>query len=201
MDASGVAILGVELRAAGFRVRALRGSPPPAEDVRAMVATAQGTGFPDALAEALVTAAVAHDADGRPAEALAALRELVGVEGAEVGLTYARGLPVAVRVAVACDDAPLARRLVDALPEGLPANDLARATARAALLEHEGRRAAAADAYRAAAAGFAAFGNVVEAAYARLGEGRCLDALGDPRAPAVLHGAEADLRRLGFARA
>jgi hypothetical protein len=55
----------------------------------------------------------------------------------------------------------------------LPTREYAAASAQALLAEHNGERETAAAGFAAAAAGWGAFGNKLEEAYALLGQGRC----------------------------
>jgi hypothetical protein len=83
-----------------------------------------------------------------------------------------------VRTALAAGDPALARRLADGLEPVFPLHEHAHCTARAQLAEHAGDHADAATLYAEGAARWQEFGNVPERAYALLGQGRCLLALG-----------------------
>ena len=87
-----------------------------------------------------------------------------------------------LRTALAAGDPDLARRLADGLEPAIPLREHALCAARAQLAEHAGDHADAATLYAEAAARWQQFGNVPERAYALLGQGRCLLALGDPAA-------------------
>jgi hypothetical protein len=79
-------------------------------------------------------------------------------------------------LAVALTHEDVLRRLVQASLGRLPHHAHNLASARAALLELQGRPAAAREAYREAADGWTAFGSVREATFARAGAERCADA-------------------------
>ena len=86
-----------------------------------------------------------------------------------------------LRTALAAGDPDLAKRLTDGLEPRYPLREHALCAARAQLAEHAGDHADAATLYAEAAARWQQFGNVREHAYALLGQGRCLVALGRPR--------------------
>ena len=85
-----------------------------------------------------------------------------------------------LRTALAAGDPDLAERLADGLEPRYPLREHALCAARAQLAEHAGDHAEAATLYAEAAARWQQFGNVPERAYALLGQGRCLLALGRP---------------------
>ena len=87
-----------------------------------------------------------------------------------------------LRTALAAGDPDLAKRLTDGLEPRYPLDEHALCAARAQLAEHAGDHADAAALYAEAAARWQQFGNVPERAYALLGQGRCLLALGRPAA-------------------
>ena len=75
------------------------------------------------------------------------------------------------------------------------------ASSRAQLAEAAGDLLEAVDLFAEAADGWQAFGNVPEQAYARLGQGRCLLALGAPGAEEPLRQARELFTSLGYAPA
>jgi tetratricopeptide (TPR) repeat protein len=91
-------------------------------------------------------------------------------------------LPSLVRVALALGDWQLAQQFVDAAEPLNPSSGHAIASSRAQLAEARGDIAGAAERYADASVRWEAFGNVPEHAYALLGQGRCLTALGNPEA-------------------
>jgi tetratricopeptide (TPR) repeat protein len=137
--------------------------------------------------EALASAASARLASGQKEQALELLAELELTPGARETPYYARRLPWMLRAALAAGDPELAQRLVNGLEPVFPLREHALCTARAQLAEHSGNHAGAADLYAEAAARWQEFGNIPERAYALLGQGRCLIALGDLAAEKPLH--------------
>ena len=87
-----------------------------------------------------------------------------------------------LRTALAAGDPKLAARLADGLEPIFPLRQNALCACRAQLGEADGDYAAAAETYGEAAERWREFGNVPERAYALLGQGRCLAALGRPEA-------------------
>jgi len=101
------------------------------------------------------------------------------------------------RAPAAGDDVP-AERLVDRLEVRYPADEHALCATRAQFAEHAGRHEDAAALYAEAAERWRSFGNVPERAYALLGQGRSLAALGKPTAEAPLAAARELLASLGY---
>ena len=87
-----------------------------------------------------------------------------------------------MRTALALEQPALAAQLVDGVEPRTPHAEHALTACRAQLAEAAGARAEAAALYADAAERWRAFGNVPERAYALLGQGRCLAALGKPEA-------------------
>ena len=85
-----------------------------------------------------------------------------------------------VRTALGLGDRRLAERLVDGYESPYPFAAHSAVTVSAALAEARGDQQAAADGYAQAAERWQQFGVVPEQAFALLGEGRCLTALGQP---------------------
>ena len=98
-------------------------------------------------------------------------------------------------------DQPLAQRLVALIKPSTVLAGLGLASSRAQLAEAAGDLLEAVDRYAEAADGWQAFGNVPEQAYARLGQGRCLLALGAPGAEEPLGQARDLFTSLGYAPA
>jgi class 3 adenylate cyclase/tetratricopeptide (TPR) repeat protein len=161
------------------------------EAVRADVA-------PDAKVEVLVPAAAARLAGGAPEQARALLAELEQTPGVRAAPYYARQLTAMLRTALAAGDPELAERLADGLEPFYPLHEHALCAARAQLVEHAGDHADAAALYGEVAGRWQQFGNVREHAYALLGQGRCLVALGDPAAEAPLAEARELFASMGY---
>jgi class 3 adenylate cyclase/tetratricopeptide (TPR) repeat protein len=95
-------------------------------------------------------------------------------------------LAALVRGAVSVGDVRLAARLLDGASPNWPTLEADLAAARAHLVEARGETHAAAEQYAQAAERLCALGARLEEAYAVLGHGRCLVALGDPDAEPTL---------------
>jgi hypothetical protein len=103
-----------------------------------------------------------------------------------------------VRCALALRDAKLAVRLTQGLEPRTPLYEHALCAARAALAEAAGEHAGAAATYAEAATRWQQFGNVPERAYALVGQGRCLAALGKREAKEPLREAQALFASMGY---
>jgi hypothetical protein len=103
-----------------------------------------------------------------------------------------------LRTALAAGDPDLARRLADGIEPRYPLHEHALCAARAQLAEHAADHADAAALYGEAARRWHQFGNVREHAYALLGQGRCLVALGDPSAEQSLRQAADLFTSMGY---
>ena len=103
----------------------------------------------------------------------------------EVSLAWYREnfLADLVRVCVASDALPLARRLVERSHPTARRHHLSLLSASAAMAEASGDVAAAAGQYEQAVEGWRDYGHRVEMGLALLGASRCLGRLGDPRSP------------------
>jgi hypothetical protein len=103
-----------------------------------------------------------------------------------------------VRTAVALRQPELATRLVDGVEPRTALFEHALSACRAQLAEAAGNEAEAAALYTEAAERWREFGNVPERAYALLGQGRCLAALGKPEAEAPLREAHELFASMGY---
>jgi tetratricopeptide (TPR) repeat protein len=163
-----------------FDVRALKlqllaecGSPEQARDLDELVEAARQTGLQDVIASALAPAAQMLLAQRQPERARTLLRELD-----ELGTVHPFRLGSLLRTALALDEPALAERLAGRL-DALSSIDLhAQVSASAQLAEAAGDHDAAVRLYEQAAEEWEQFGDVPERAYALLGQGRCLHALG-----------------------
>lgn len=143
---------------------------------------------------ALVAAAA-----GRSEEALALLAELEQHPGARADSNqYLMRVAENVRTALACGDVAMARRLTEGAPASFPMQENFLRAARAAIAEAEGAPGDAARLFTEASDAWVRFENVPELAFARLGQGRCLLAMGDTAAGlAALDKARTIFDRLG----
>jgi hypothetical protein len=110
---------------------------------------------------------------------------------------YSIVLPALARAALQIGDPDLVARLADNIPETLPIQHNALATARALQAEASGNHNRAAHLHGDAASRWQRFGDVLEQAHALLGEGRCLSQLGDPAADQPLRQARALFTEMG----
>jgi hypothetical protein len=114
---------------------------------------------------------------------------------------YPNTVPRAVRTLLSLGDQELAERIVDSIGLSTASAKLNLASSQAQLAEAAGDLRGAGRRYAAAADAWEAFGSIPEQAYAHLGEGRCLAALGDVAAEAPLHRARELFTTLGYAPA
>jgi hypothetical protein len=137
-------------------------------------------------------------AAGRNEELATLLAQIDGVRMA-AAQDSSQWLPAVVRGALTLGDATLAERLCEGFEQGSPSHDVALRTARAQILEARGELRSAADTFAAVEGGWESLGAGLERAYAALGHGRCLAALGDPAAGPALHDARHLFAEIGAA--
>jgi tetratricopeptide (TPR) repeat protein len=188
----------VWLRALELATRLARGETEAVTITDWLVETTRGTGTADVTVEALAAAAAGRLAQGLPDRARALLVELEETPGARATSYYARQLGAMVRTALAAGDPELAARLADGLEPLFPLREHALCAARARLAEAAVDHAEAATLYADAAERWREFGNVPERAYALLGQGRCLAALGKPEAEGPLREARDLFASMGY---
>jgi hypothetical protein len=162
-----------------------------------LVEAARESGAVEVAVFGLAAAAAALAAEA-PERASALLTELEQAPGARESPYYSRQLAAMLRTALAAGDPALAQRLADGVEPRYPLDEHALCSARAQLTEHTGDHADAATLYAEAAARWQEFGNVPEHAYALLGQGRCLLALGNPAAEQPLHQAAELFASMGY---
>jgi hypothetical protein len=169
--------------------------------VRAYVEWAGDREFPDlAMAiDALGVLVSVHVAAGEQAQALRLLRRIAAArESIRSCPHYGLRLPAELRTAFELDEPGLARRLAAKTIASRTFDGHALVLLAALESEHEGRPDRAAGRYDEAASRWRAFGAPYEEAHARLGQGRCLAALGrGDDAAAPLRRAARVFRRLG----
>jgi class 3 adenylate cyclase len=188
----------VEARALQLQLLAERGAPEQAPTPDELVAAVRGIGLRGLIVLAFAAAAQLLLVQGRREQARALLHELDELALSRVDTNYISILPSLLRVALALDDPPLARRLATGVEPVTPVHGHALASVQAQLTEAAGEQAGAADLYEQAAERWQRFGNVPERAYALLGQGRCLAALGRPEAEEALRGARDLFTSLGY---
>jgi tetratricopeptide (TPR) repeat protein len=187
-------------RVVQLSLHAERGTPEQAPASEKLVATARSIGLPDLIALACAAAAQVLLVQSRAEQAHALLHELEQLEN-RAGSDYGSVLPSVVRAALALGDSPLAQRLASGIQATTPLHEHALASAQAQLTEADGDHAFAAILYHEAAERWRGFGSVPELAYALLGQGRCLAALGDPEAEGPLREARERFASMGYAPA
>ena len=180
----------VEVRAVEHSMRHARGERPRAAEIDWLIVMGRTVGHVDITPFALACAAATLVAEA-PDVAGGLLAELEHAAGVRGSPYYARQLPLMVRIALAAGDGALAHWLSDGLENRYPLDEHALCSARAQLAEDAGDHADAAELYAEAAARWKEFGNVPEQAYALLGQGRSLVALGGAGAEAPLREARA----------
>ena len=181
------------------RVLAYRGQLRAADELVQRYLPAADVPFADRLMTLTVAAVVKQAADD-PVAAVRQVEELQRASGDRPGLGRARLLPELVRVCVAADRLPLARRLLAGLAPATARVELERRallTAEAALAESRRDLEEAAAGYEQAAEAWAAAGHILEQAQALLGLGRCRRRLGRAGGGASLRAARVLLGDLG----
>jgi tetratricopeptide (TPR) repeat protein len=149
-------------------------------EVAELLPRSREIGYGEFLAPALVISAEVALELGDPAAALALVTEFA--RGARTNPEFWRiFLPLAARVVVALGALDVADELMSLAGKEFPRRmELSIESTTAILEEARGEASAAADRYRAAAEGWAAYGFGLEEARTRTGLGRCLFALGRP---------------------
>jgi hypothetical protein len=170
----------IEVHAVETVIRTERGDSD-ARDPAGLVDASLESGSTDQIVFALAAAAAVVVRDD-PERGSALLVELEQTPGAHDTPYYARQLPAMVRTAISAGEVALGKRLADGLEPLYPLHEHASCAARAQLAEAAGQHVEAAALYGEAAMRWQSFGSVPERAYALLGEGRCLVALGQPAA-------------------
>ena len=171
----------MEIRASRASALALEGRPLDAARYLEWQVEASGrTGRADFIVANLTCAATVRIALGQAEEARALLAAIESTPGLGDSDASAVELPAIVRAALALGEIELAERIAGHLTPRYPYAEYSLVTAGAALAEARGDHGAAASAYSDAAARWEGFGVVIEEAFARLGQGRCLVALSRP---------------------
>jgi tetratricopeptide (TPR) repeat protein len=187
-----------EPRSLQLRLLTERGEQERAVTLAELVAAARDSGQPQRCARAFAAAAQLLLARDRPEDAHRLLAELDLMAGTRSNPVYASQLPNLVRTGLALDDVALAERLVDGVRLTTPLAEHALVACRAQLTEAAGNHAEAARLYAEAADRWQRFGDVPELAYALLGQGRCLAAVGRADAEEPLRRARERFVSLGY---
>jgi hypothetical protein len=187
-----------EPRSVQLRLLAERGAVENLEAADRLVRAAREAPSVTGIAIGFPAAALLQQRQGRTQDAQALITELRQFDGVRADAYYGASLAELVRTAIAVGDLNLAGRLVEGVEPKIPLFEHALVAAGAQLAEAHGQVADAADFYRDAAERWRGFGNVPERAYALLGQGRCLAALGDPEAEAPLREARELFASIGY---
>lgn len=185
-------------RSLQVRLLTEQGSSAQAPDPEPLLAVARKSGDPQRLAEAIAGAAPLYEARGDHEQAAILLAELDRMPGTRGDSVYAGELPRFVRTCLALGDRELAASLLHGVQPLYPRADHSLASCHAQLAEAEGNHEEAARLYADAANRWQAFGTVPEHAYALLGQGRSLRALGDSAAEAALAEARELFMAIGY---
>ena len=167
-----------DVRVLQARLLAECGTPRDAIDLDAFLAEVREIGEPSRTATAIVVDMQSLIVEGRVDQARALEADLGSLVADDGAVIYADLLPTALRAVILIGDQLLAQRLVALIRPSTVLAGLGLASSRAQLAEAAGDLLEGVDRYAQAADGWQAFGNVPEQAYDRLGQGRCLHALG-----------------------
>ena len=170
----------VNAGAARARILSLRGQASQVRDsLNWLESTARGAGAPEYAVIGLAAAALARAALEQHEAAATLLAEILATPGAGEIQYYGIYMPMMVRTALELGDPALAERLADGCESNnYPFAAHAGVAVGAALAEARGDHQAAVEGYAQAAERWEQFGVVPEHAFALLGQGRCLTALG-----------------------
>jgi class 3 adenylate cyclase/tetratricopeptide (TPR) repeat protein len=146
---------------------------------------ARSLGEPEVLVGSLTAAAVVRAASGETNAAHDLLDELASSLDVPRG-EFACHSSAAARCAIEVGDTDLCRRLMEPVTPALPVGKYALAAASGLIAEADADLDTAAALFADAAGHWEAFGNLLETAYALLGQGRCEQELGDPAAADTL---------------
>jgi class 3 adenylate cyclase/tetratricopeptide (TPR) repeat protein len=168
-----------EVRAAEIRIQVLRGQTDQVAGWLDWLSNAaRESGDPQMIAQALAAVSAAHAALNQPETATALLAKIDATDGTRDTIYYSIHLPDMVRTSLSLGQPALAEQLLARVEPRHPYTEHALVAANAALTEQRRDHGTAADSYADADARWEAFGVVPEAAFALLGQGRCLIALG-----------------------
>jgi tetratricopeptide (TPR) repeat protein len=188
----------VEPRSIQLRLLTECGQHGRAPSPQPLLKTARDTAQPQIISGAVAAAAGLLSAQGKREQACLLLEELDRIDGTRTTPHFAATLPALVRTALALGRPDLATSLTEGVPPLTPIQEHALTSSQAHLAEAAGRHAEAATLYADAAQQWREFGNVPECAYALLGQGRCLRALGDPAAEKPLTEARELFASMGY---
>jgi class 3 adenylate cyclase/tetratricopeptide (TPR) repeat protein len=188
----------IEPRSLQLRLLVEHGRHEQAPSREPMLKTARDSGEPQQMSGAIAAAASLLLTQAQPEEAHLLLQELAQIPASRGDSIYADLLPGLVRTALALDDLDLASSLAEGVPPTTPLRQHTLTSCQAQFAEAAGSHGEAASLYADAAESWRDFGNVPERAYALLGEGRCLRALGDSGAEQPLAEAKELFASMGY---
>jgi class 3 adenylate cyclase/tetratricopeptide (TPR) repeat protein len=188
----------IEPRCVQIQLLVRRGAHDQAPPSDELIRAARDSREPQHCAIAFAAAAQLHHAQQHDEQAHALLEELDQIEGTRADPYYASQLPGLTRTILVLHDPPLAHRLVDKTQRLTPLADHCLTASHAQLAEAHADHTDAAKLYAQAAEAWHEFGNVPERAYALLGQGRCLLALGDALAEVQLTEARDLFTSMGY---
>jgi tetratricopeptide (TPR) repeat protein len=191
-------VMFTDSRSVQIRLLVERGQADQAPSPEPLLKAARDSGQPQIMTMAVAAAASLLRVQGQPEQARLLLEELDRIEASRTDPVFAGMLPALVRSAVALGRSDLAASLIHGVPPLPPRQQHALASSQAQLAEVTGNSAEAATLYADAARQWHEFGNVPERAYALLGQGRCLRALGDPEAEQPLTEAREMFASIGY---
>jgi class 3 adenylate cyclase/tetratricopeptide (TPR) repeat protein len=185
-------------RSLQLRLLTEQGRHDRAPNPEPMLKAARDSGQPQMIATVVAAAASLLHTQAQPEQARLLLHELDQTPTSRNDPVYASVLPNLVRSALALDDPTLATSLTQGVPPLIPRQQHALTSCQAQLAEAAGNHSEAATLYADAAQRWQQFGNVPERAYALLGQGRSLHALGDSRAEQPLRLAHELFALMGY---
>jgi predicted ATPase/class 3 adenylate cyclase len=185
-------------RSAQLRLLVERGQPHQAPSPEPMLEAARGNGQAVWIATAVTGAASLLHAQAHPEQARLLLHELDSAAVQRTVGAYAWCLTDLVRIAIAVGDHEVASSLAGGVRPATPCDQYALMSCQAQLTEASGNRTEAVSLFSDAAHRWHQFGDVPEHAYALLGHGRCLRALGDPAAKKPLTEARELFASMGY---
>ena len=188
----------IEPRSVQLRLLTERGAHDQAPAADELLARVRGSGETQLIAVAFPTVARLLLAQGRRQDANVLLLEVEQVPGIRDDPYYAALLPELLRTALAVGEPELAARLAVGVEPRTPLVEHALCAARAELAEAVEQHVEAAALYADSAERWREFGNVPERAYALLGQGRCLTALGKSGAEEPLRQARELFASMGY---
>jgi class 3 adenylate cyclase/tetratricopeptide (TPR) repeat protein len=170
-----------EVFAEADRVQVLvrRGEPGAAHIAETLLERARPMEDPPLLAGVMTIAALARQAHGDEAGAMALVEQVIETTQDDGTVTRAADVCDLVRLALGAGRTDLVARAIEGIDRlVLPRHRHAALAAKAEIAEAEGRLEAAAELFDAAAARWEEFGQVLDRGYALFGAGRCMARLG-----------------------